>query len=249
MVLVSSLLAHVQGNRRILGSIQSFIASAEIDDRFASVLNNFPPSITEKTKNVNLKQILDRCIPILSKWILRLSNLNTLDLTSRHPCRNDVLLFHESWRHLSKLTLDFCGFTRSGAVELSKVLASSTTIKELDLKYSEVYHHPGVIDPFQSYSVAEHAMQSSALTSISTNFGFNVCGRIGSITSIELDMMKYNAGYRYKPLLECEYNLMEQIRSFNCLKKIICVLFNSNCTKFKTPFTCFFSFTSASCSS
>lgn len=104
----------------------------------------------------------------------------TVQLSCFKPCENDHLLF-QSLHHLLHLTKLTVGCTEKGAQELSMLLA---TIKEVQLHYSNLYDHPR---PFQSCSAAEAALCSSSITSLSTNFGFNISS-IETIVSIELDM-------------------------------------------------------------
>ncbi len=177
-MLVSSLADH-----KISGSISELVLYSE----FHSKLSSLPSCVTKNMTTLSVEPILNSSIPVFSQWLATLSDLDDVTLGCKEPCEDDHSLYQslQSLTKLRQLDIKCFGFSSRGAQELSKVIANSSTLDRVILKYSRLYSLK--VNKFELDSVVEAVLSSSAVTSLITNFPVLISNKT-KISDIQIDL-------------------------------------------------------------
>ena len=177
-VLVSSLMDH---NKEIRGSFTTM--SINLDRADVSKLKELPKCVVEHMNSVSINGIDDDSIPVLCEWIPTLQDLNCISLSFSEPCKYDYKLYQAIQHNLQTISVAYKGHshcdscTQRGAVELSKVISTSSTLKHVTL-----FHSPPALNFF---SVVDAALSSPTVTKLGTEIIFRHLGT-SNVKSIAL---------------------------------------------------------------
>ncbi len=172
-MLISSLKDHASSDHKILGSISKLILHGNYNHFELANLPSCPSCVTEHMTSITIVSILNSYIPVLSEWISTLSDLYEICLGYEEPCEDEYLLY-QSLKRLTKLgaiEITCFGCSSRGAQELSKFISNSFTLEEVSLKYTCL---SSVNNMFELDSVVEAVLSSSTVTSLKTNFPFQI---------------------------------------------------------------------------
>ena len=121
-------------------------------------------------RGVSVINITDSFIDSLVKFIPAMHSIVCLNLSFDEYCEHDYLLYKaiSNLTNISRLSVRYCGCTRKGVQELSKVICS-LSIEEISLEQFSLSR----FDWFESQSLADAALQSLTLKKLTTNFAFS----------------------------------------------------------------------------
>ncbi len=185
-MLASSLADHASSDHKISGSISELYLYKEFSEH--SELRGLPSCVTKHMTTLSVELILNSSIPVFSQWLATLSDLDDVTLGYKEPCDDDYLLYQslQSLTKLRKLDVNpFFRFSLRGAQELSKVIANSSTLDRVMLKYSRFRCLQ--VNKFELDSVVEAVLSSSTVTSLETNFPFLIPSKT-KISDIKINM-------------------------------------------------------------
>ncbi len=171
-MLVSSLKDHASSDTKILGSISRIYLDCKLSEH-----SKLLSCVSEHMTSISIVSILNSSIPAFSEWILTLSDLINVELdyeelNYEEPCEDEYLLY-QSLQSLTKLrSIEIsCGCSSRGAQELSNVIANSSTLEEVSLKYIKF---PCLSSIYNLDSVLKAVLSSSTVAFLRTNFTFQI---------------------------------------------------------------------------